>query len=120
MNQQNFSVLQKMLSILSDYVKKSKSPFVGLSKQAEKIAKGPISLRINKKSGFRPVEWSDELKFFEQDYTVVGKKNGKNLYENFSFKDGNRTNRARIYWGPHEGKFAWIAQGRVRKSEIIV
>ena len=78
---------------------------------------GAISLEINVESGYRPTDWESPLQYFEQDYYVTQKHNGKSVYENFSFLDKNEDNRARIIWSEVFGRPAWVVQ--VNKSILM-
>ena len=86
--------------------------------QIDQFTKSVVSLRINKASGYRPAEWETPLQYFEQDYAVVGKHNGKNVYESFTFLNKNSRNRARIIWSTMFGRPAWIAQGTREVEEF--
>ena len=90
------------------------SPVLPLKEQL--VVTNAITLRINVANGFRPQEWEMPLRYFEQDYAVVGRHNGKRVYENFSFLNKNSENRARIIWDRVFDRPAWIVQG-TRYSE---
>ena len=74
-------------------------------------------IRLISQTGTQPDTWTIPLEFFEQNYIVTGEKNGKNVYENFSFKNQNEKNKAKIYWGVVFGRPAWVVKSSIHQVE---
>ena len=63
------------------------------------------------------LSWSIPALFFDQNYRIASKANGRFAFESFSFANNDETNTAEIVWDMAFGVPAWVMRSRAEPRE---